>query len=193
MKIIEGLIQGSQEWKEFRRKHVGASDASIVMGLNPWRTTIQLWEEKTLGWEQEMNDKMRDGQKMEDEARECYEKISGLKVKPKVAECEINPFLSASFDGITDSYDYAVEIKCGKASHYLAKNNVIPPYYYSQLQHQMMIAGIFEMDYFSYSKKDQFSINVKRDDEFIIKMIEKELEFWNNVINFMPPKVGSYE
>jgi putative phage-type endonuclease len=147
-----------------------------------------LWEEKTLGWEQEINDVMRRGQEMEHEARECYEKLSGLKVKPQVAECEINPFLSASFDGITDDDECAVEIKCGKSSHHLARNNFIPTYYYAQLQHQMMIAELWQIDYFSYSRKDQFLITVSRDKEFIKEMIEKEVEFWNNVINFWIPK-----
>ncbi len=188
MKIIENMEQGTFAWKEFRKNHVGASDASTILGLNPWRTQIELWEEKVFGWEQDLSEVMKRGQDMECEARECYELNYNIKVNPLVAECEIIPFLSASFDGITEDLDFAVEIKCGKASHKLAKKGKIPPYYFSQLQHQMMISGLKEIDYFSYSEEDFFLIKVDRDEEFIQKMIEKEVEFWNNVINFIPPK-----
>ncbi len=187
MKIIE-LEQGSKEWIKFRRSHIGASDTSVVMGLNPWRSPLNLWEEKVFGWDQELSDKMREGQNMEKSAREAYICQTGIDVNPLVAECEINTFLSASFDGITKDLSSAVEIKCGKGSHQLAKTNIIPPYYIAQLQHQMMVGNLKEIDYFSYSKKDQFLIKVYRDDEFIKKMIEKEIVFWEYVISYTPPE-----
>lgn len=35
------------EWLEERKKGLGASDAGAYMGVNPWKTNVQLWEEKT--------------------------------------------------------------------------------------------------------------------------------------------------
>lgn len=35
------------EWLELRREGIGGSDASVVMGENPYRSILQLWEEKT--------------------------------------------------------------------------------------------------------------------------------------------------
>jgi len=187
MKVIENMKQGSLEWHEYRRLHIGASDSSVILELNPWTTPLELWEEKVLGFEKEINSKMKLGSEMEEEARTCYEIFTGLKVIPMVLESDSCSFLSASMDGITDDLKNAVEIKCGKSSHTLAKNNIIPPYYLCQLQHQMMITGLNEMDYFSYSKKDQYLIKVLRDNDFIEKMLEKELEFWDTIQNFKPP------
>ncbi len=187
--IIIDLIQGSKEWHNFRRLHIGASDASSIMGLNPWVTPQQLWEEKVFGWQREMNDKMRLGQLMEEEARLCYELLSGKSVSPLVAESSVYKFISASLDGITQDRKHAVEIKCGKSSHSLAKKEIIPPYYISQLQHQMYVFELEKMDYFSYSKKDQYIIEVNRDQKFIDEMIEKEKEFWHNVSNIKPIEV----
>jgi len=123
---VTDIIQGSKEWHQFRRTHIGASDASIIMGLNPWRSISQLWEEKIFGWEQETNDKMKAGNEMEHEARKCYQSLTNLCVNPLVCEDEIYPFLSASFDGITEDLSHAVEIKCGKGSHRMASNGRIP-------------------------------------------------------------------
>ncbi len=36
-----------QEWLELRKKGIGASDASAVVGMNPYKTNVALWEEKT--------------------------------------------------------------------------------------------------------------------------------------------------
>ena len=33
-----------EEWLELRRNGIGGSDASVVMGKNPWRSIQQLWE-----------------------------------------------------------------------------------------------------------------------------------------------------
>lgn len=34
------------EWLEYRRDGLGASDAAAVLGVSPWKTNVQLWEEK---------------------------------------------------------------------------------------------------------------------------------------------------
>ena len=36
-----------EEWLELRRGGIGGSDASVVMRKNPWRSILQLWEDKT--------------------------------------------------------------------------------------------------------------------------------------------------
>lgn len=41
------MIVTKQQWLEERKKGIGGSDASAVIGMNPYKTNIQLWEEKT--------------------------------------------------------------------------------------------------------------------------------------------------
>ena len=36
-----------KQWLEERKAGIGASDAAAIIGMNPWKTNIQLWQEKT--------------------------------------------------------------------------------------------------------------------------------------------------
>lgn len=187
MKIID-LIQGSKEWHEFRRNHIGASDSSSVMHMNPWKCVLELWEEKVLGWETTLTDAMRRGQDMEMTARDHYQKLTGIKVVPVVIEDSSFPYISASLDGITDDFKRAVEIKCGRKSFQLAKNGIIPSYYFCQLQHQMKVTGLDSIDYFNFDGDNSILLTQKRDDEFIKEMLERYSEFWNYVVTKIPPR-----
>lgn len=46
LKVIK-LKHNTPEWVEYRKSGIGGSDASAILGLNPWKTNIELWEEKT--------------------------------------------------------------------------------------------------------------------------------------------------
>lgn len=41
------VLSGREEWLAARRNYIGGSDASAVLGMNPYKTNIELWEEKT--------------------------------------------------------------------------------------------------------------------------------------------------
>ena len=41
------LIHGSPEWLAFRRTGIGGSDAAAILGLSPFKSNVQVWEEKT--------------------------------------------------------------------------------------------------------------------------------------------------
>jgi len=175
-------IQGSEEWKLWRRSHIGGSDAPTIMGVSPYKTMKQLWGEKVLGFEQSDNPYMQRGRELEPEARKMYEFFTDRCVPPYVMEHPHYKFLSASFDGMSAFGNFAVEIKiAGKKDHQLALKGKIPDKYYPQLQHQMFVANLDNMDYFSWNGDTHAIINVKRDEEYIIKMLEKEIEFWDLV------------
>lgn len=36
-----------KEWLEERKKGIGGSDAATILGLNPYKSNIDLWAEKT--------------------------------------------------------------------------------------------------------------------------------------------------
>lgn len=40
------LCKDRAEWLEARKDGLGASDAASVLGVSPWKTNVQLWEEK---------------------------------------------------------------------------------------------------------------------------------------------------
>lgn len=40
-------FQTDEEWREFRKQGIGGSEAGICLGVNPWRSPLELWLEKT--------------------------------------------------------------------------------------------------------------------------------------------------
>ncbi len=187
MKLVD-IVQGSNSWHQFRRLHIGASESSVLLGVNPWKTPLQLWEEKVMGWEEPMNDKMKRGQEMEEPARAAYQLLTNTIVIPVVAVHDKYDYISASFDGLTEDYKRGVEIKCGKSSHKLAQSGECPPYYFTQCQAQMLVADLSELDYFSFDGKEGILLNIKRDDELISQMLDIYAEFWDCVLSKTPPK-----
>jgi putative phage-type endonuclease len=184
----EEMTQGSVEWKTLRKTKITASDASTIMGLNPWMTRQELLEEKLgLRPEREVNFRMQRGIQLEPEARRCYESMTGNLMAPDVKVHKGINWMMASLDGISIDEKLILEIKCThKKNHFLAKNGEIPTYYFPQIQHQISCCGVDMCHYFSYNcdvpfLDDGIVVVVKRDDEFIKKMIEMEFEFYEEM------------
>ena len=53
MAITLKQLESREAWLEHRNKYIGGSDAACVLGLNPWRSNVELWEIKTGRREQE--------------------------------------------------------------------------------------------------------------------------------------------
>lgn len=190
--MLDELVQQSPEWREFRRSHIGSSDAPIIMGASPWCTPYKLWRRK-LGIDEEVEatPRMRRGIEMENEARIHFEIISNLHVSPRVIVSHDHPWMMASLDGITDDGKDAVEIKCpGQKDHELAKDGKIPDKYYPQLQHQIAVAELDHIFYFSFDGQNGVEIKVYRNDKYIYDMVSKEQEFYNNLIDMISPDLS---
>ena len=41
------VFSSRDEWMKARKNHIGGSDASACVGMNPYKNNVQLWEEKT--------------------------------------------------------------------------------------------------------------------------------------------------
>jgi putative phage-type endonuclease len=189
---MSALIQQTDAWLEKRRSMIGASDAPIIMGVNPWSTQYKLWQEKLQLVEGRKQTKaMKDGLRKEDEARMAFINETGIIVAPDVLFHQGNQFMMASLDGISEDKSHIVEIKCpGEQDHSLAKANEIPEKYYPQLQHQLEVCGLDMVHYFSYrSKTDTALIKVYRDDKYIKRMMAMEKEFWDCLQEFISPKL----
>lgn len=190
---MSALIQNTSEWMEMRLDHIGSSDAPIIMGVSPWTTRYQLWQQKLkLSPGPKENHAMAWGKQNEEAARVQFEQITGLIVVPQVLFHDKHKWMMASFDGMDFEQKNIVEIKCSNAEdHELAKSGKIPEKYYPQLQHQIAVANLDKSYYFSFHKEDGVVVEVFRDDEYIKGLIDKELEFYKNVKNFLPPELTS--
>lgn len=183
------LVQGSDEWHEWRKGIVGASDSPVILGLDPWKSVYQKWQEK-LGLKdpEPPTERMLRGIELEPKARECYEKMTGIKMNPSVFQSNFYPWMGASLDGISEDRSKGLEIKClSEKGHAMAKNGEIPRNYYVQLQHLMVVTGLGSWDYFSFDGKEGIIVECTRNNSFIKTIIEKTKEFYEWVETFCPP------
>jgi len=185
------LVQGSPEWLEMRKKMITATDATVIMGVNPWRSLEDIWKEKLgVGGLQEETHAMRRGKELEEHARKKLEEITFFKFYPRVVFHKTIPYMMASLDGITLDETSVCEIKCpGKKDHETAKMGDVPEKYYPQIQHILEVTGLTVLHYFSYRSDDDYAIlEIPRDQDYIDIMLEQEKKFWWHVENLENPK-----
>ncbi len=190
MKIVD-IEQGTPEWLEFRRGKIGSSDASVIMGVNPWKTPYQLWKQHLDGTQDAVNQAMRRGSELEPLAREMFIEQTGISVRPKVCVSEEFPWQIASLDGLSEDGSIIVEIKCGNADlHGKALKGEIPPYYFCQLQHQISVCKPKEAYYCSFNGEEIKILKVDPEASFIEDMLHKEEEFLKMIIQKEPPEMS---
>lgn len=177
---MSAMIQGTEEWLQYRRNKIGASDAPIIMGESPWKTSFELLKDKIFGTLTECTPWMQRGIDLEETARECFENMTGIIFVKDVIVHPTYEWMIASLDGIDIEQKNILEIKCpGKQDHLSAKNGKIPPKYNAQLQHQMEVCQLGQVHYFSFDGSNGIHLIAYRDDKYIKEMIEKEKVFWN--------------
>lgn len=185
------LEQGSPEWHALRKTKITATDAVVIMGASPWKTRTQLYNEKLSPTEElTTNERMQRGIDLEPVARDLFNLTTGNKMVPKVA---VKGWAMASLDGMND-WDEVLEIKCpGEKAHATALSGKVPDYYYPQLQHQMYVCNAQKVFYYSFDGFDGVTVEVKRDDAYIEKMVEEELKFYECLISKTPPEQSETE
>lgn len=188
MSVMANIEQGTLEWLEYRQDKITATDAVVIMGASKWKTPYQLYLEKTSPVEKKTcNFAMQRGLNLEPIARELFELKMNCCVSPAVV---VKDWAMASLDGISESGDIAVEIKCpGSKDHEKALGGKIPDHYYPQLQHQLYVTGLPGMYYFSFDGDEGVSIFVDRDQKYIDKMLEAEQKFIVCVRENIPPSL----
>ena len=182
MKEIK-LDQGSQEWLSWRKTVITATDASVIMGNNPWTTPYACWQRKLgLVEEKQSNEAMERGKKLEPSARAQFIQDFGIAMVPMVVESTEFDFLGASLDGISELGNILLEIKCGGSKlHAMAAKGEIPEYYKDQMQHQLIVTGAERCYYYSYDGTDGICIEVFPDPAFKESFIPKARDFWRCV------------
>ena len=142
------------EWLAARKSCIGGSDAACILGLNPWKSNIELWEEKT-GRRKAVdisdNPLVEYGTKAEESLRELFrldfpELAVGYEPWAMFTNTDY-PFAHASLDGwLTDPEGRrgVLEIKTATISSKAQADkwkDGIPQNYYCQLLHYFMVTG----------------------------------------------------
>ena len=181
--IVE-LEQGTREWREWRHKGIGASDAPAIMGENRFKSAAQLLQEKRGPARVSVqNEAMALGTQLEPEARRRYIAKTGREVRPVCLQSTRHDWLRASLDGFATHHDSVVEIKCGESVYRRAsQSRSVPDYYYGQMQHILAVTGLDLLDFWCYwPGYPELLLPVERDDVYIERLLNRELEFWGHV------------
>lgn len=188
-----------EEWLEYRRQGIGGSDASVVCGINRYKSPVELWLDKTGQLPpQEAGEAAYWGTQLEPFVRAEFTRRTGIWVdhRSELLQSEEHPFMLANLDGICEVPDVGTCVFEAKtASAYKAGEweDAIPDEYMCQIQHYMAVTGYVGAYIAVLIGGNTFKWRfVERDEELISMLIELETAFWNHVQDgTLPPLDGS--
>ena len=147
-------FHNEQEWLSGRLNGIGGSDASAVVGMNPYKTNIELFEEKTgRRVPEDISEKpyVIYGKKAEEYIRELfrldYPEYQVEHHEFRILQSLSHPFMQASLDGeLTDQEGRRgiLEIKTTnilQPMKYEKWKDRIPDNYYIQVLHYLLVTG----------------------------------------------------
>lgn len=182
------------EWLEARTEYLGASDAPVIMGLDPWRSPLAVWVEKRVGpQETEESEPMYWGNRLEgvvaDEyttrtARETwqYDPFDIVVSRERTWQAAtIDRFVGGERPGV-------LEVKTASAYRAGDWTDAAPMHYQIQLQHQLAVTDYQWGSLAVLIGGQQFRFaDIERDDELIAEMLEREETFWKSVVSGAEP------
>lgn len=147
-------FENEQQWLKGRMSGIGGSDASAVVGMNPYKSNIDLFEEK-IGRviPKDISDKpcVIYGKKAEEYIRELfkldYPEYQVEHHEFRILQSKDHPFMQASLDGeLTDREGRKgiLEIKTTnilQSMQYEKWKDRIPDNYYIQVLHYLLVTG----------------------------------------------------
>lgn len=186
-KLISTLHMDREIWLQCRKQGIGGSDAGAVCGLNPYRTAIQVYYDKTSDSIEEIdNEAMRQGRELEEYVAKRFCEASGKRVRRANAMFydEKNPFMLADVDRMIVGENAGLE--CKTASPYSEekwRDDKIPLSYQLQCYHYMSVcnADAWYIAVLIYGRDFKY-YRIERDDEVIGNLIRIEKEFWNEYV-----------
>lgn len=197
------------EWLKFRTQGIGGSDAACILGLNKYKSNLDLYYEKT-GFkinDFQGNDATEYGKSAEEHIRELFlldypNYVCGYHEYRMYANDEHN-FIYATLDGeLTDKYGKRgiLEIKTTTIRNndqWSEWDNKIPDCYYVQILHQLLATGwdyVWLRAYIRYYKGKELRATVKdyyinKDDvkDDLAELLDAEIKFWHHVKNKIEP------
>lgn len=174
-----------EEWLRLRRLGIGGSDALAVLGLDPWKTRMHVYLDKTGDEraEQEQTDRMRWGQLEEAPIAEWFTERTGIKVRRcGLMMHESRPWQRVSVDRLT-SDGGVLEIKNTnyhrRGEWEDALGEIVADGAEAQGQHALAVTGMPHV-WFAACVGGEPPVfrRIERHEAFIASLTEAEEEFW---------------
>jgi len=184
------------EWLAWRRKGIGASDAPILFGVDPFHSEMHLFLDKlNLLPEDEQSEAAYWGQQLEPVIAKEFAAKTGFRIRRKWAILQHSeyPFVLANLDYVVlDGNDGRAVLECKSTSEYRKADwdDRIPDRVMIQIQHQMAVTGADRAYVAALIGGNKFWFTrepIARDDEVIANILKREAGFWELVESKTPP------
>jgi len=191
---IVDLEQGTQEWLEWRKTGITASEIAAILGLSPYKTPWQVWAEKTgLVPPEDLskNPFVTAGVALEDTARQLFEQQHDDILLPVCVESTRYPFLKASLDGLSQNNE-PVELKVPSESTWEkvnadGENSEAYKLYFPQVQHQMLVTGASRGWLVFYRDGELREFCIEPDPAMQDAIVQTASAFWQSIVDGKEP------
>jgi putative phage-type endonuclease len=196
-------------WLEKRREGIGGSDAGATLGMSAYGSPLTVYlQKKGLFPAQEASPAAERGKILEPVIRQWTAKeFPSLQIEtvPFMFCHPEHPFMLANIDGailVPDTVNIRGQDILGLGGHEIKSamtaygwgDNEIPDSYYCQVQHYMAVLGLpwFLVSAYILQEDKIRHYVVRRNEEFIEKLIAAEKDFWGNFLipGLMPAPLG---
>ena len=182
-----------------RQHGIGSSDAPTVAGVNPYKTALELFYEKTGEWEPldlSDNEFVLWGTVLESAIADTWADRTGKRVQRsnRTLYAKAHRFMLAHIDRKVVGEHAALEVKCRTwrvAAHYGESGSAdVLEIDTIQCQHQMAVTG-YERVYLAVflGVGDMRDYVIERDDDLISNLTLLEVDFWKRVESNTPPEL----
>lgn len=190
-----------EDWLAVRKQGIGSSDAAAAVGLNPYKSQLELWLEKTgrdtslpkLDPNEEESPAYW-GNILEPIVATHYTKRSGHRVRRVNAVLQHPdpklPWMLANIDREVIGADDVQILECKTAGINGARlwKDGVPEYVQLQVMHQLAVTGKQAADVAVLLGGQHLEIHrIERDESMIARLIDLERLFWDYVVSDTPP------
>ena len=192
-----------EEWLDWRRRGIGGSDVSAIIGISPFRTARDTYYDKLGIAAVEENEgnwvAMEMGHLLEDLVAKIFERKTGLKIYQikKMFRHPLYPFMLADVDYFITMPDGTKAILEIKTTNYNAKDHwwkdgreTVPAYYEAQGRHYMAVMDmdrVFFCCLYGNTEDETIIREIRRDVAYEEEMIFLEQEFWDRHVQKQVP------
>ncbi len=202
-RLVDTKTLDRSDWLAYRKQGIGSSDAAAAIGLNPYKSQLELWMEKTgrspveaSNDEPSQDSALHWGTVLEPIVAEQYALRTGFKVRRvnSVLRHPTKPWMLANLDREIVGQDEVQVLECKTAGINGARlwRDGVPEYVQVQVMHQLAVTGQHAADVAVLLGGQKLEIHrIERNEAMIEKIALLEQHFWTFVETDTPPPADS--
>ncbi len=207
LRLVTTKALPREDWLAVRKQGIGSSDAAAAVGLNPYKSQLELWLEKTgrdgnlpKSDPQDEESPAYWGNLLEPIVAAHYTKRTGNRVRRINAVLQHpdpdKAWMLANIDREVTGASEVQILECKTAGINGARlwKEGVPEYVQLQVQHQLAVTGKAAADVAVLLGGQHLEIHcIERDEALIARLVQLEKQFWDYVETDTPPPADGSE